>query len=219
MKNQDNNGNGALHDAAAMGHLSVVKVLTSRKEISVNMNNQSGATPLHLAAEEDHIDVCRHLLDNGANPTLLDCQGRKASDLCTDRPLYQLLVSKCDKQSPDDDDEFKFEATSQDAIVCFPLKLSVTQKTIRDLEKSEPNVKFTSHMTRSTHVIVNEEDVFEMEKRMNKKDYMMFTQFVTAMQTGKETVEQTLISATSIYSIQYTCFHRRLTFDHTDTRF
>ena len=193
-----------------MGHLAVVKILTSHKDINVNMNNQAGATPLHLAAEEDHIDVCRHLLDNGANATLTDCQGRMASDLCTDRPLYQLLVAKCDEQrSGDENDEFEFESTSQDAIVCYPLKANVTQKMIRDLETKEPNAKFTPHMTRSTHVIANETDVAEMEKRMKKKDYTLFIQFVSAMQSGKETVGQ----------LRLLLLSEKLNSDPTDNRF
>lgn len=70
INHQDFNGNTALHDASAGGHLEVVKVLTSRA-VSINLKNTEGATPLYLAVEEDHFDIVKHLLKNGNNLTLI----------------------------------------------------------------------------------------------------------------------------------------------------
>ena len=41
--------------------------------ISVPLVLQSGKTPLHVAAEKDHVDVVTKLLDGGADPNRKDC--------------------------------------------------------------------------------------------------------------------------------------------------
>ena len=41
----------------------------------VNLQNKEGCTPLHIAERSDHTDMVEFLLDNGANPTIVDSKG------------------------------------------------------------------------------------------------------------------------------------------------
>ena len=53
------------------------------------------------------------------------------------------------------------------------------------MEQNEPNVKFTSNLTKATHLIVSQNDIEEMDKRYSKDDYGLITQYINAMYTGK----------------------------------
>lgn len=51
------------------GQEEVVKLLIENGA-SVNVQSQSGFTPLYMAAQENHEKVVRYLLNNGANQSL-----------------------------------------------------------------------------------------------------------------------------------------------------
>jgi len=53
----------------AAGQEEVVKILVLNGA-SVNVQSQNGFTPLYMAAQENHCDVVRFLLFNGANQSL-----------------------------------------------------------------------------------------------------------------------------------------------------
>ena len=53
------------------------------------------------------------------------------------------------------------------------------------MEQNEPNVKFTSNLTKATHLIVSQNDIEEMDKRYSEDDYGLITQYINAMYTGK----------------------------------
>ncbi|SPR04237.1 ankyrin repeat domain-containing protein [Orientia tsutsugamushi] len=61
-----------LHDAAQQGNLEAVKRLLDEEKISVDCQNNSGNTPLHLAVRNYHNDVIEVLLAHGANVNLQD---------------------------------------------------------------------------------------------------------------------------------------------------
>lgn len=52
------------------GHLEVVKILCEEDGVDINCRSKSGFTPLYMAAQEDRLEVCSHLLNKGANQSL-----------------------------------------------------------------------------------------------------------------------------------------------------
>ncbi|MHC4119782.1 MAG: ankyrin repeat domain-containing protein [Planctomycetota bacterium] len=61
-------GNTPLHEAAAYGHVKIVRLLLA-EGADVNKHNEGGETPLHYAARHGHVKVMAILLDHGADPT------------------------------------------------------------------------------------------------------------------------------------------------------
>lgn len=55
-----------LHEAVASGRRELVKWLLDGRPSQVNATNHEGRTPLHIAAATDNADLCRLLLDRGA---------------------------------------------------------------------------------------------------------------------------------------------------------
>lgn len=55
--------------SAAAGQEEVVKLLVEHGA-SVNVQSQNGFTPLYMAAQENHDNVVKYLLSNGANQSL-----------------------------------------------------------------------------------------------------------------------------------------------------
>jgi ankyrin repeat protein len=77
------NGWNCVHYAAQGGH---VTILLKLYELGVDVDLQStstGETPLHLAAFNGAVEVCRILLDCGANIETVDKHGSKAMDFAT----------------------------------------------------------------------------------------------------------------------------------------
>ncbi|XP_066249413.1 inversin isoform X2 [Euwallacea similis] len=65
-------GDLPLHEAAASGRRELVSWLLAMRPSQVNSRNNDGRTPLHMAALNDNVDMCKILLDSGAsvNPVL-----------------------------------------------------------------------------------------------------------------------------------------------------
>ncbi|KAF7280693.1 hypothetical protein GWI33_005550 [Rhynchophorus ferrugineus] len=65
-------GDMPLHEAAASGRRELVTWLLGMRPSQVNARNNDGRTPLHMAALNDNVDMCKILLDSGAqvNPIL-----------------------------------------------------------------------------------------------------------------------------------------------------
>ncbi|XP_050300061.1 ankyrin repeat domain-containing protein 35 isoform X2 [Anthonomus grandis grandis] len=65
-------GDFPLHEAAGSGRRELVAWLLNMRPSQVNSRNNDGRTPLHMAALNDNVDMCKILLDSGAsiNPIL-----------------------------------------------------------------------------------------------------------------------------------------------------
>ena len=74
-------GDTALHLAAAGGHYSCAELLLGRKDVHVHARNKVGYTPLHSAAESGHVDIITLLLDYDAPPNLPDFSGATPIDI------------------------------------------------------------------------------------------------------------------------------------------
>ena len=60
-------GRYLLHFAVDDGLIDVAKLLIERGKMPVNALDQSGWSPLHLAAGHNYLDIVRLLLKNGAH--------------------------------------------------------------------------------------------------------------------------------------------------------
>ncbi|XP_045400894.1 ankyrin repeat domain-containing protein 24 isoform X2 [Lemur catta] len=89
----DSSGWTALHHAAAGGCLSCSEMLCSFKA-HLNPRDRSGATPLIIAAQMCHTDLCRLLLQQGAAVNDQDLQGSPS-------PGRTALMLACEGASPE----------------------------------------------------------------------------------------------------------------------
>lgn len=70
-----------LHWAASFGNSNAVKILTNKRAL-VNIANNDGQTPLHIACKNANQEVISALLEVGADPTLADKNGKDCLDKC-----------------------------------------------------------------------------------------------------------------------------------------
>jgi len=63
-----------LHFACSRGHLPVVKFLIDHAKANVNQQSKNGSTPIHEAAENGYLDICRALVAANCNPEALTHQ-------------------------------------------------------------------------------------------------------------------------------------------------
>lgn len=70
----DNDGDTALHGAAEIGNVEIVRMLLA-KGVNANAKNRVGGTPLMWAAVYGQEEVVRELLKHGADPSLKDEDG------------------------------------------------------------------------------------------------------------------------------------------------
>mmetsp|Transcript_8311 Transcript_8311/g.6925 ORF Transcript_8311/g.6925 Transcript_8311/m.6925 type:complete len:126 (+) Transcript_8311:69-446(+) len=83
--------------ASGNGHSDIVKLLIKeagegRKSEVVNQGNRQGNTPLHWAALNGHLDVCKILVDAGADATTLNKAKRTPYDEALSRHFQDVCV-------------------------------------------------------------------------------------------------------------------------------
>ncbi|XP_050670966.1 ankyrin repeat domain-containing protein 27-like [Leptidea sinapis] len=90
--------NTPLHMAVNNGHINCVKALIyfaehGRKQIDVNACNEGGTTPLHMAAKWGYEGIAKLLIENGADPSLQNRNGKTAFDLAHNLKILHVLKS------------------------------------------------------------------------------------------------------------------------------
>ncbi|XP_065336836.1 putative ankyrin repeat protein RF_0381 [Cloeon dipterum] len=111
----DNERLTALHIAAKRGHLQFVKMLLAyqaevarnpdigegsvgsalKEDVRVNTCDNRGRTPLHLAAESGNVDLVKLLIENDADLTLTNIQGKNALHFAIkDEKVLRLMNEK-----------------------------------------------------------------------------------------------------------------------------
>lgn len=83
------------HWAAKLGNFDILVVLLSVGN-NCNMYDHHNRTPLYLAALNNHYHCCSLLLDNFGNPFMVNNEGKKPSDVATDRKIQSLLAKNMD---------------------------------------------------------------------------------------------------------------------------
>lgn len=88
------NGRSALHEAAARGHLALVKDLLREKDIDVNQKSFIGKeTPLHLAVFSNHRIIVFALLNHGADANRINKHGKTPLHYAQEKNIASLLCS------------------------------------------------------------------------------------------------------------------------------
>lgn len=108
-----------LHYAASRAQLDTAKMLITHKAI-VNAPGTDGTTPLMMAAMSGNQDMVRLLMQNGADPTMINIKGETAADLANSNKhtsLAKLL-----------DDAAKRVADNRSGVVDSPAQV------VRELE-------------------------------------------------------------------------------------
>jgi len=86
-----------IYGAAMDGDLSRVQYYLQEDPAAVNARNESGLTPLHLAAWKGHSEVVRYLLRERADPNLQDINGDTPLHFAASwgyRDIVQLLLAQ-----------------------------------------------------------------------------------------------------------------------------
>uniref|UniRef100_A0A914GXX0 Uncharacterized protein n=1 Tax=Globodera rostochiensis TaxID=31243 RepID=A0A914GXX0_GLORO len=79
---QDERGTTPLHKAASQGHQRIVNLLMgNREKLQIDLPNREGDTPLHLACEDQQMDVALFLVRSGANLEKKNRQNQTPTDL------------------------------------------------------------------------------------------------------------------------------------------
>lgn len=90
---KDKRGQLALHRAAAIGSVPLVKLLLDNKS-PLNATDSSGYTALHHAIAEGHGDTAIFIIKAGAETDRKDADGNLAIDLAPDTKVVDALCSQ-----------------------------------------------------------------------------------------------------------------------------
>ena len=101
-------GRTQLHHCASKGLTTSVKRLLSIRNINVNVKDDwSGATPLHFAAENGHVEIARLLLQNGAELNAKNNYGSTSLHCAASQDnidiLHLLVENGADLEAQDND--------------------------------------------------------------------------------------------------------------------
>ncbi|RJE19430.1 proteasome regulatory particle subunit [Aspergillus sclerotialis] len=95
---KDKRGQLALHRAAAIGSIPIIKVLLEDGKSPVNATDMDGLTALHHAISEGHGDAAIQLLKAGAEADKRDSEGRLAIDLAPDSKVRAYILQTAERE-------------------------------------------------------------------------------------------------------------------------
>ena len=84
----DNLGRTALHYAASIGDLRMLRLLLTISGIEINCRDSDGCTPFHKAVEMAKLECMKELIENGANASVPNFKSY--------RPLHTLILQRGD---------------------------------------------------------------------------------------------------------------------------
>lgn len=141
------NGNFTIHIAAQNGHLGVVELLIEKKA-SVNVQNKTGQTPLHMAIEYDYYSIVQALkaagaddkiTNNGGFMAITGIEGTKVIELvafaaATTGKEFASSLEALNKQLSNDSEKERLDKAT---IVQTGMKL---KKTCKEEWNSDPKI-------------------------------------------------------------------------------
>jgi len=99
------NGQTALQEAASLGYDKICQLIVDEAAEKEPWDQVTGASPLHLAAKDGHLDVARVLIESATNPSPLDWDGLTPlhhAAMSGHRQIAELLLEKGSDLSPRD---------------------------------------------------------------------------------------------------------------------
>ncbi|CAH1782096.1 unnamed protein product [Owenia fusiformis] len=85
-------GSTILHKCCIEDNISALEILLTRGDVDVNMTDEDMWTPLHVASACDHHEIAQLLLNNGADPALMDVDGNFAIDHTPDQSESRYIL-------------------------------------------------------------------------------------------------------------------------------
>lgn len=76
LNNKDKYGNNLIFDALANGNVDLIEKIAKHEKIDINCINKNKETILNKKSVLDNVELASLLLQNGANPTILDSNGK-----------------------------------------------------------------------------------------------------------------------------------------------
>lgn len=104
INTRDKYGHTPLHRSVSKGNIPITKALLASKRAIIDVSDNRGNTPLHLAAEEERVQEFKLLVINGADFNAENKEKKKPLDLVQARQLLKNLKEFCD--NPKLDEEF-----------------------------------------------------------------------------------------------------------------
>ena len=92
LGNCDVHGNNLMFDALANGNLEIIKRIGSLKQVNINQINENGNTILHKEIVLKNNNLALMLLDLGANPTILDKNGKNFLFYAISKGIENLMI-------------------------------------------------------------------------------------------------------------------------------
>jgi len=92
LGNCDIHGNNLIFDAVANGNLEIIKKVGSLKQVNINQINENGNTILHKEIVLKNNNLALMLLDLGANPTVLDRNGKNFLFYAISKGIENLII-------------------------------------------------------------------------------------------------------------------------------
>ncbi len=90
--NCDIHGNNLIFDAVANGNMDIIRKVGSLKEVNINQMNEDRTTVLHKEVVIKNHDLALLLMDLGANPTLIDKNGKSLLFYVLDKGIKNISI-------------------------------------------------------------------------------------------------------------------------------
>ena len=81
----------ALNSAVFGGNLYMCKLLIEEYKADVNLTDINGITPLHIASNSGHLEICKFLCKHVKDKNALDNNGRTPLDLAVSKRKWEIV--------------------------------------------------------------------------------------------------------------------------------